>query len=221
MVVNCREMLSGGARRVARGLRHHRSRGPHAHRPAHGTAAARPAPASPPACSDTDAPFRALRRPAAPAQGGPGTLGKAAGVAAATAAAGTGAGLGYRSLVGAPLRSSGPGFGPGAVPGVGSRGVSPDLAQADLAQTLAPQPASSAVPSFAPLPGTNDTPPFLPVSGVTPPGAVPGATPTAVPEPASALILGMALLAFALTRGRKRGGSGRAGPGGAATGRRS
>ena len=197
MVVNCREMLNAGVRRVARGLHRHRFRGAHGH--AHRAAFGPPAPVAPPACSDVDAPFRAPPRPAIPGRGGPGALGKAVGVAAATTAAGTGAGLGYRSLAGAP------GFGPG----LGSRGVSPELSQV----VLAPQEASSTVPSFVTPPGANDTPPFLPVVGITPPDATPGATPTAVPEPASVLILGMALLACTLIRGRRRGG-----PGGAATG---
>ena len=211
MAVDCREALNAGARRIARGMRRHRPRGPgHAHHAMFGP----PAPAAPPACSDTDAPFHAPR-PKTPGTGGPGTLGKAAGVAAATAAAGTGAGLGYRSLAGAPS----PGFGPGAMPGSGPRGLSPGpsqvpMGQAALSQILAPELASSNVPSFATLPGANDTSPFLPVPGITPSVLTPGAPPNAVAEPASALILGMALLAFALSRGWKRGK-----PAGEATGR--
>lgn len=203
MVVNCREALNAGARRVARGLRLHRPRGAHGH--AHRALFGPPAPAAPPACSDSDAPFRALRQPAPPGQAGPGALGKAARVAAATAAAGTGAGLGYWPLAGAP------GFGP--------QRSSPGLAQvpqgqSSLGQVLTPQLASSNVPSFVMPPGANDTLPFLPVAGTTPPSPVPGATPTAVAEPASVLLLGMTLLAFALIRGQTRGGSG-----GVATGR--
>ena len=189
MVVNCREALNAGAHRVASSLRRHRPRGIHArgHAPRSSSS-----PAAPPACSDTDAPFLAARQPKTPGNGGPGALGKAAGVAAATAAAGTGAGLGYRSLAGGPLSA--------AAPGVGSLSVSPDLAQA-----LAPQTASSAVPSFVTLAGASDTPSFPLLSSISPSDSTPGAPATAVPEPASALILGVALLAGVLIRGRKRG----------------
>ncbi len=188
MVVNCREALNAGAHRVARSLRRHRPRGVHAR--GH-VAKATSAPAAPPACSDTDAPFLAARQPKPPAKSAPSTLGKAAGVAAATAAAGTGAGLGYRSLAGTPFLGA---------PGIGSRGVAPDLAQ-----SIAPQPASSIVPSFMAPPVASDTPPIVPLSGVTPPGSIPGPTAAAVPEPASALILGVALLACVLIGGRRRG----------------
>ncbi len=195
MVVNCREALNAGAHRVLRGLRHHRPRGIHARGAAPRAASG---PAAPPACSDTDAPFLAARQPKPPAKGAPGTLAKTAGVAAATAAAGTGAGLGYRSFAGTPFLGA---------PGIGSHGVSPDLAQA-----LAPQPASSIVPSFVTPPGMSDTP-LLPMSGDTPPVTTPGPA-TAVLEPASALILGAALLACVLI-----GGRGRDRAGGLATGR--
>lgn len=193
-MVDCRAALSAGIRRVTRGLRPHRAWGPHAHGHAHRAMFGPPAPTPPPACSDTDAPFRALQQPPGSTPATPGTLGKAAGLAAAATAAGTGAGL-YRSLAGAPS------------PGIAPRTFIPGPIQA-------PELASSAVPSFvAPL-GTNDTPPVLPSPGTLPPNSMPGATPTAVAEPASALVLGAALLACVLVRARKRSG-----PGVAATGR--
>ena len=187
MVVNCREALNAGARRVLRGLRHHRPRGIHARGPAPRAASG---PAAPPACSDTDAPFLAARQPKTLAKSAPSTLAKTAGVAAATAAAGTGAGLGYRSLAGPPLLGA---------PGIGTRGVSPDMAR-----LLAPQPTSSIVPSFVTSSGTSDTLPLVPQSSTTPLESAPGPAATSVPEPASALVLGAVLLACLLIRARRR-----------------